>query len=31
MLGPWTGFGLFCLYAVAALGAGVFLINRRDA
>ncbi len=30
-LGPWTGFGLFCLYAAVALGVGFVLINRRDA
>jgi hypothetical protein len=31
MLGPWTGFGVFCLYAVAALAAGFVLIGHRDA
>jgi ABC-2 type transport system permease protein len=30
-LGPWTGFGVFCLYAAAALLAGSALINHRDA
>jgi ABC-2 type transport system permease protein len=30
MLGPWTGFGVFCLYAAAALAAGFVLIGRRD-
>lgn len=30
-LAPWTGFGVFTLYAVLALGFGLFLINRRDA
>lgn len=30
-LGPWTGFGVFCLYAAVALGVGFLLINRRDA
>jgi ABC-2 type transport system permease protein len=30
-LAPWTGFGVFCLYAVAALLAGLVVINRRDA
>lgn len=30
-LGAWTGFGVFCLYAAVALGAGFVLINRRDA
>jgi hypothetical protein len=31
MLGPWSGFGVFCLYAAAALAAGFVLIGRRDA
>ena len=31
MLHPWTGFGVFCLYAAAALGTGFVLIGRRDA
>ena len=31
MLGPWAGFGVFCLYAAAALAAGFILIGRRDA
>lgn len=30
-LAPWTGFAVFCLYAVAALLGGFLLINRRDA
>ena len=30
-LGPWSGFGVFSLYAVAALIAAFVLINRRDA
>ncbi len=30
MLGPWAGFGVFCLYAAAALAAGFVLIGRRD-
>jgi len=30
-LGPWTGFGVFCLYAAVALALGFVLINRRDA
>ena len=30
-LGPWTGFGVFCLYAVTAVLAGLFLVARRDA
>jgi ABC-2 type transport system permease protein len=31
MLTPWAGFGVFCLYTVAALAAGFVLIGRRDA
>ena len=31
MLRPWTGFGVPCLYAAAALAAGFVLIGRRDA
>jgi hypothetical protein len=31
MLRPWTGFGVFCLYAAAALASGFVLIGRRDA
>jgi ABC-2 type transport system permease protein len=31
MLGPWQGFGMFCLYAAAAIAAGFILITRRDA
>jgi ABC-type transport system involved in multi-copper enzyme maturation permease subunit len=30
-LGPWTGLAVLCLYAVAALGAGGWLLRRRDA
>lgn len=30
-LAPWTGFGVFCMYAAAALLAGFLVINRRDA
>jgi ABC transporter DrrB family efflux protein len=30
-LSPWTGFGVFCGYAAAALIVGFFLISRRDA
>lgn len=30
-LGPWTGFGIFSLYAVVALIAAFTLIHRRDA
>jgi hypothetical protein len=31
MLGAWQGFGVFCLYAAAALTAAFILITRRDA
>ncbi|MGF7235470.1 MAG: ABC transporter permease subunit [Frankia sp.] len=31
MMGPWTGFALFCVYAAAALVIGAVLIGRRDA
>jgi hypothetical protein len=30
-LAPWVGFGVFCLYAAAAVVAGLFTITRRDA
>ncbi len=30
-LQPWPGFGVFCLYAAAALAAGFVLISHRDA
>jgi ABC-type transport system involved in multi-copper enzyme maturation permease subunit len=30
-LAPWTGFGLFALYAVVALAAGAIVLKRRDA
>lgn len=30
-LQPWPGFGVFCLYAAAAVAAGIILISRRDA
>jgi ABC-2 type transport system permease protein len=30
-LGPWTGLGVFALYVVAALGAGLYILRRRDA
>lgn len=30
-LAPWTGFGVFCAYAAAALLAGFILTARRDA
>ena len=31
ILAPWTGFGVFCLYAFVALAGGFYLIKRRDA
>jgi ABC-2 type transport system permease protein len=31
MFAPWTGFAVFCGYAVIALIAGLILIRRRDA
>jgi hypothetical protein len=30
-LAPWTGLGVFTLYAVVALAGGFLLVNRRDA
>jgi hypothetical protein len=30
-LAPWTGLGVFCLYAAVAIGAGFLLVTRRDA
>lgn len=30
-LAPWTGLGVFGLYAAIALGSGIFLISHRDA
>ena len=30
-LGPWTGFGLFCLYTAIALGLAAWQLSRRDA
>jgi ABC-2 type transport system permease protein len=30
-LQPWPGFGVFCAYAAATLGAGLILITYRDA
>jgi ABC-2 type transport system permease protein len=30
-LAPWTGFGVFCIYAVAAVAAAAVLLKRRDA
>jgi ABC-2 type transport system permease protein len=30
-LGPWAGFGLFCLYTAVTLGASAWLLRRRDA
>ena len=31
MFSPWVGFGVMCVYAVVALGAGIVLTVRRDA
>jgi hypothetical protein len=31
MLAPWTGFGVFCLYAVVGFVAAAILVKRRDA
>jgi ABC-2 type transport system permease protein len=31
MLAPWTGFGVFCLYAVVAIAVAAVLVRRRDA
>ncbi|HEY2725028.1 MAG TPA: ABC transporter permease subunit [Pseudonocardiaceae bacterium] len=31
MLAPWTGFGVFCLYALVTLALGAVLLRRRDA
>lgn len=30
-LAPWTGLGVFCLYAAAAIAAGLVLVMERDA
>ena len=30
-LSPWTGLGVFALYAVAALAGGLIVLRRRDA
>jgi ABC-type transport system involved in multi-copper enzyme maturation permease subunit len=30
-LPPWAGFAVLCLYAAVALGAAVYVVNRRDA
>jgi ABC-2 type transport system permease protein len=30
-LAPWAGLGVFCAYAVVALGLGAFRLRRRDA
>ncbi len=30
-LGPWTGLGVFCLYAAIALGLAAWQLRRRDA
>jgi hypothetical protein len=31
MLAPWTGFGVFCIYAVVGVVLAVVLVRRRDA
>jgi ABC-2 type transport system permease protein len=31
VLGPWAGYGVFCLYAAIVLAVAAVLINRRDA
>jgi ABC-2 type transport system permease protein len=31
LLGPWTGLGVFALYAIAALAIGLTVLRRRDA
>ncbi len=31
LLTPWQGFGVFCLWTAAALGAAAYLLQRRDA
>jgi hypothetical protein len=31
MLSPWAGFAALCLWTLAALGAGAWLLARRDA
>jgi hypothetical protein len=30
LLGPWTGFGLLCLYSAIVLGIAAWLLRRRD-
>ncbi|HEX7146481.1 MAG TPA: ABC transporter permease, partial [Actinomycetota bacterium] len=30
-LSPWAGLGMLCLYAAGTLGAGAWLLARRDA
>ena len=30
-LSPWNGLGVFAIYVVAALGAGLYVLKRRDA
>jgi ABC-2 type transport system permease protein len=29
-LGPWAGFGMFCLYTAITLGLAAWLLRRRD-
>jgi hypothetical protein len=31
MLSPWPTFGLLCAYALVALAAGAWTLDRRDA
>jgi len=31
LLTPWTGIGVLCLYAIAAIAAGAVMLKRRDA
>jgi ABC-2 type transport system permease protein len=31
LLSPWSGLGVFCAYAVAAIAAGAVMLKRRDA
>jgi ABC-2 type transport system permease protein len=31
LLGPWQGFGVFCLWTALLLGVATFLLQRRDA
>lgn len=31
VLGPWTGYGVYCLWWVVILAVGAVLLSRRDA